>query len=57
MELGFPPREEQDKIERETKKQVSQADVVIRSIQSEIEKLAELRASLVASVVTGKIRV
>lgn len=57
MELGFPPREEQDKIERETKKLVSQADSVIRSTQAEIEKLAELRASLVASVVTGKIRV
>jgi len=57
MELGFPPREEQDEIERETKKQVSQADAVITSVRSEIEKLAELRSSLVASVVTGKIRV
>lgn len=57
MELGFPPREEQDEIERETKRQVSQADAVITSVRSEIEKLAELRSSLVASVVTGKIRV
>ena len=56
MELGFPPREEQDEIERETKKQVSQADAVITSVRYEIEKLAELRSSLVASVVTGKIR-
>lgn len=54
MELGFPPREEQDEIERETKKQVSQANAVITSVRSEIEKLAELRSSLVASVVTGK---
>lgn len=57
MELGFPPREEQDEIERETKKQVSQANAVITSVRSEIEKLAELRSSLVASVVTGKMRV
>lgn len=57
MELGFPPREEQDEIERETKSQVSQANAVITSVRSEIEKLAELRSSLVASVVTGKMRV
>jgi type I restriction enzyme S subunit len=57
MELGFPPREDQNKIEQETKKQVSQADAVITSVRSEIEKLAELRRSLVASVVTGKMRV
>lgn len=57
MELGFPPREEQDEIERETKKCVSQADAVIASVRSEIEKLTELRSSLVASVVTGKMRV
>jgi type I restriction enzyme S subunit len=57
MELGFPPREEQEEIERETKKQVSHADAVITLVRSEIEKLAELRSSLVASVVTGKIRV
>lgn len=57
MELGFPPREEQEEIERETKKQVSQADAVIKSVRSEIEKLTELRSSLVASVVTGKIKV
>ena len=57
MELGFPPREEQDEIERETKKQVSQANAVITSVRSEIEKLVELRSSLVASVVTGKMRV
>lgn len=57
MELGFPPREEQDEIERETKKRVSLADAVITSVRSEIGKLAELRSSLVASVVTGKMRV
>ena len=57
MELGFPPREEQDKIEYVTKKQVSQADAVITSVRSEIVKLTELRSSLVASVVTGKMRV
>lgn len=57
MELGFPPREEQDEIERETKKQVSRAEAVITSVRSEIEKLSELRSSLVESVVTGKMRV
>lgn len=57
MELGFPPREEQDEIEYETKKQVSQADAVITAVRSEIEKLTELRSTLVASVVTGKVRV
>lgn len=57
MELGFPPREEQDEIEYETKKQVSQADAVITAVRSEIEKLTELRSTLVASIVTGKVRV
>lgn len=57
MELGFPPREEQDKIERETKKHVLQADAIIASIRSEIEKLTELRSSLVVSAVTGKMSV
>lgn len=57
MELGFPPRDEQDEIERVTKKQVSQADAAIASVRYEIEKLAELRSSLVACVVTGKMRV
>jgi type I restriction enzyme S subunit len=57
MEIGFPPREEQDEIERETKKQVSQADAVITSVRSEIEKLTELRSSLVANAVTGTMRV
>lgn len=57
MELGFPLREEQDKIERETKKQVAHAEAVITTVRSEIEKLTELRSSLVASVVTGKMRV
>lgn len=57
MELGFPPREEQDEIERETKRQVSQIDALTTSVRSEIEKLLELRSSLVESVVTGKIRV
>lgn len=56
MELGFPQREEQDEIERETKKQISQAEAVITSVRSEIGKLTELRSSLVASVVTGKVR-
>jgi type I restriction enzyme S subunit len=57
MELGFPPREEQDEIERETKKHVSRAKAVITAVRSEIEKLTDLRSSLVASVVTGKMRV
>lgn len=57
MEIGFPPRAEQDEIEQKTKKQVSQAQAVMSSIQSEIEKLKELRCTLIASVVTGKIKV
>lgn len=57
MEIGFPPRDEQDEIKREIERQVSQADAVITSARSEIEKLMELRSSLVASVVTGKLRV
>lgn len=56
MEIAVPPRDEQDEIERQTKKLVDCADAVIGATQSEIEKLVEFRSTLIDSYVRGKIR-
>lgn len=57
MEIAIPPRFEQDEIEARTKAHVSKADEVISATEREIEKLAELRSTLIASAVTGQIKV
>ncbi|MDO9007999.1 MAG: restriction endonuclease subunit S [Thiobacillus sp.] len=57
MEIAVPPREEQDEIERRTKEQAAAAEAIISATMREIEKLAELRATLIASVVTGQLKI
>jgi type I restriction enzyme S subunit len=57
MEIAIPPKFEQDEIEARTKAHVSKADEVISATEREIEKLAELRSTLIASAVTGQIKV
>lgn len=56
MEIAFPSRQEQDEIESKTREQLILTEKVVSATEREIEKLVELRASLVASVVTGKIK-
>ncbi|MFH1494746.1 MAG: restriction endonuclease subunit S [Pseudomonadota bacterium] len=56
MEIAYPSRAEQDEIEYFTKEQVALTETVISATTLEIEKLIELRATLVASVVTGKLK-
>jgi len=57
MELSVPPRQEQDRIETVTVERTELADQAIRAVESEIEKLSELRSILISDAVTGKIRV
>ena len=57
MEISVPPRQEQDQIERVTMAHVNSAETVISATRREIEKLSEFRMSLIAGVVTGKIKV
>jgi len=54
MEITVPPITEQDEIERQTKERVQMAESIISLTEQEIEKLNELRSTLVAEVVTGK---
>ena len=57
MKIGFPPREEQDKIVDFLKSSTQKIDQAIFSKEKEIEKLKEYKATLINSVVTGKIKV
>jgi len=57
MEIGFPAREEQDEIERATKKKTTLIDDEIARTQGVIEKLKEYKATLINSAVTGKIKI
>lgn len=57
MEIGFPSREEQDEIERETKKKLSVVGDVLDATFKEISYLQEYKQTLVAHAVTGKIKV
>ena len=56
MEIAVPPREEQNEIERTTKARIEKTDAVISATRKEVEKLTEFRATLVDSLVTGKIK-
>jgi type I restriction enzyme, S subunit len=55
--LAFPPLEEQQVIAAHLDKQTSQMDLIINTINSQIEKLKDLRKALINDVVTGKIKV
>jgi len=57
MKIGYPEREEQDRIETETRKITARIDNVIMSVEREIEALKELKTVLISEAVTGKIKV
>ena len=56
MELGYPSRKEQNEIEVQVKERTSLIDQTIETTSTEIERLNELRAILIASAVTGQIK-
>lgn len=53
----IPPIEEQNKIAEYLDKRNSQIDHIVTTINTQIDKLKELRKALINDVVTGKIRV
>lgn len=55
--LAFPPLEEQQVIAAHLDKQTSQMDRTVDAINSQIEKLRDLRKALINDVVTGRIKV
>lgn len=56
MELGFPSREEQDKIVTYIETQSAKIDKAIALQQQQIDRLKEYKATLINSAVTGKIK-
>ena len=57
MEIGFPSVEEQNKIEVELSERTEDIDKALAAIQKEIAAITELKATLIAHAVTGKIRI
>lgn len=57
LEYPLPPKEEQIKIVEYIENQTSKIDIAIELEQNYISKLREYKASLIDSVVTGKVRV
>jgi type I restriction enzyme, S subunit len=57
MEIGFPPRGEQDEIEKQVTASTGRIDKTVLAIDAEIEKLKELREILISQAVTGKIKI
>ena len=57
MKIGFPPIEEQNSIVEYLKTAPQKIDKAIGLKEQEIEKLKEYKASLINSVVTGKVKV
>ena len=55
--LILPPPEEQKAIADYLDTKTAQIDKIIQTINTQIEKLKELRKTLINDVVTGKIRV
>jgi type I restriction enzyme, S subunit len=55
--LGLPPLSEQKAIAHYLDTKTTQIDQIIQTINAQIEKLKELRKTLINDVVTGKIRV
>lgn len=54
--LTFPPLKEQQVIAAYLEKKTNQIDLIVGSINSQIEKLIELRKTLINDVVTGKMK-
>jgi type I restriction enzyme, S subunit len=57
LKVAVPPKEEQKQIIIHCEEQVSKIDKAIELQQNYISKLKEYKASLIDSVVTGKVRV
>ncbi|MDJ1174330.1 restriction endonuclease subunit S [Roseofilum capinflatum] len=57
VEVVIPPLEEQLKISSYLDTKTAQIDQIIQTINTQIEKLQELRKTLINDVVTGKIKV
>lgn len=57
IEFAYPSLEEQTQIAEYLDKKTSQIDKIVESINNQIEKLKELRKTLINDVVTGKIKV
>ena len=57
MELAVPPKEEQDAIKAKMLRNTDKIDATISRIRNEIVGLKELKATLINSAVTGKIKV
>jgi type I restriction enzyme S subunit len=57
ISVPFPPPEEQKAIADYLDTKTAQIDQIIQTINTQIEKLKELRKTLINDVVTGKIRV
>jgi type I restriction enzyme S subunit len=55
--LIFPPVTEQQEIAEYLDTKTAQIDQIIQTINTQIEKLKELRKTLINDVVTGKIKV
>ena len=55
--LGLPPLSEQKAIAHYLDTKTTQIDQIIQTINTQIEKLKELRKTLINDVVTGKIKV
>jgi type I restriction enzyme, S subunit len=56
MEVGFPPREEQDRIERVAAEKTQSIEHAVQAVNAEIDKLNELRSVIISEAVTGKIK-
>lgn len=57
LQVPVPPKNEQTQIAEYLDKKTSQIDKIVESINNQIEKLKELRKTLINDVVTGKIKV
>ena len=56
MEIGFPAKLEQDRIEQAIKEKTADIDNAVSAVNAEIEALSEYRQVVIAEVVTGKIK-
>ncbi len=57
IKVVLPPLDEQLDIVKHIKEKIAQIDIVISRVEKEIEKVKELKQSLIAEVVTGKIKI
>ncbi|WP_294052933.1 restriction endonuclease subunit S, partial [Thiolapillus sp.] len=56
MEIGFPPKIEQDVIESTVGERTSEIDAALKAVETEIETISEYRNVIITEAVTGKIK-